>query len=271
LSGGQCVITACLPGFLNCNNLYGDGCEVDPSSDPNHCGGCANSCSNNNMATRTCTGGVCNGNCNSGFANCDGTKLANGCNINTNTDVNHCGNCQTQCTQKANTASVGCSSGACVVTACNAGFADCDTSYATGCETNVNSDVNHCGNCNTKCVQQANTASVGCSSGACVITACNAGFADCNLSYGDGCETNTSTDVNHCGNCVTQCTQKANTASVGCSSGACVITVCNAGFADCNHSYGDGCETTTNTDVNNCGSCGNKCTAGQSCTAGVCH
>lgn len=47
--------------------------------------------------------------------------------------------------------------------------------------------------------------------------------------------------------------------------------VCNAGYKDCNGDRGsasyfnDGCEINTQTDPNNCGSCGTKCTSLQSC------
>ncbi|MGB6348469.1 MAG: hypothetical protein WBG10_00425 [Pseudolabrys sp.] len=47
---------------------------------------------------------------------------------------------------------------------------------------------------------------------------------------------------------------------------------CNAGFADCDNSSGDGCETNTTVDVNNCGGCGFSClSAGfHACVAGQC-
>jgi len=51
---------------------------------------------------------------------------------------------------------------------------------------------------------------------------------------------------------------------------ACQIT-CNAGFGNCDSNAGsNGCETNTNTNNSHCGACGNVCTAGQTCTAGVC-
>jgi hypothetical protein len=48
--------------------------------------------------------------------------------------------------------------------------------------------------------------------------------------------------------------------------------VCSAGWGDCNHAYGDGCETSLNT-VNNCGACGHVCSSTNGvpvCNAGVC-
>ena len=52
----QCVFDACLPGFSNCNNNLGDGCEVDLSMDPKNCGACGVVCPNNMPA---CVGAVC--------------------------------------------------------------------------------------------------------------------------------------------------------------------------------------------------------------------
>ena len=42
------------------------------------------------------------------------------------------------------------------------------------------------------------------------------------------------------------------------------------GFEDCNGVPGDGCEIDIDTNVNNCGACGNVCDIGVSCTSGVC-
>ncbi|RLB57929.1 MAG: hypothetical protein DRI34_06375, partial [Deltaproteobacteria bacterium] len=45
---------------------------------------------------------------------------------------------------------------------------------------------------------------------------------------------------------------------------------CPAGTMDCNGDPSDGCETNTAGDVNNCGSCGHACAAGESCRQGTC-
>ena len=55
-----------------------------------------------------------------------------------------------------------------------------------------------------------------------------------------------------------------------CIAGACTVSECVAGHADCNGEPSDGCETPTDTDVDNCGACGNYCGAGGQCTSGVC-
>jgi hypothetical protein len=49
------------------------------------------------MAVRTCGGGVCNGTCNAGFADCNANKQVDGCETNLNTNVNNCGACGHVC------------------------------------------------------------------------------------------------------------------------------------------------------------------------------
>lgn len=98
----------------------------------------------------------------------------------------------------------------------------------------------------------------------CQVSSCNAGFANCDNSPANGCEVNTSTDVNNCNACGTVCAGGAN-GTATCANGACGVT-CNAGFTFC---AGTGC-VNLQSDVNNCSTCGNVCAQGQSCTNGQC-
>ena len=89
---------------------------------------------------------------------------------------------------------------------CAPGMVDCDGNGS--CETNILSDVGHCGSCAaTRCPQptagqQATGAS--CEFGRCAV-ACASGFADCNRAASDGCEVNVSNDVYACGGCYNWC------------------------------------------------------------------
>ncbi|MCA9659092.1 MAG: hypothetical protein KC486_12170, partial [Myxococcales bacterium] len=47
--------------------------------------------------------------------------------------------------------------------------------------------------------------------------ACNAGYGDCNANAGDGCETNTASNANHCGACGKSCA-----ANEDCVGGVCM-------------------------------------------------
>jgi hypothetical protein len=60
------------------------------------------------MATVACGAGVCDGTCAAGYADCDGNKQSNGCETNTLTDKNNCGNCGNVCP-----AGEACANGAC--------------------------------------------------------------------------------------------------------------------------------------------------------------
>ncbi len=54
-AASQCTVGMCNAGYANCNNVTGDGCEVNTANDPNNCGGCGNVCSN----PLTCVSGIC--------------------------------------------------------------------------------------------------------------------------------------------------------------------------------------------------------------------
>jgi hypothetical protein len=83
-------------------------------------------------------------------------------------------------------------------------------------------------------------------------------YADCYSGAVDGCETDLTTSVDHCGSCGTICPAIAN-GSRGCTNSQCGIGQCATGYGDCNASAADGCEAAFATDVNNCGTCGNVC------------
>jgi len=206
-------------------------------------------------------GGACViASCNPGWADCDGNP-ANGCEVNTQTSVGNCGGCGNACSVPNGTAA--CVAGACAVGGCNTGYANCNGMVSDGCEVNTTTNVNNCGACGNVCSVANGTPT--CNSGVCSVGSCNAGFEDCNKQVADGCEINTANDTKNCGGCNNQCFV-ANGAP-GCSSGACTVKSCNAGFGNCDGNVVNGCETNTNTDVTNCGTCGNNCTS--SCTGNV--
>jgi hypothetical protein len=185
----------CNTGLADCDSNTANGCEQDTVSNVNHCGGCNRRCVLPN-ADASCTAGACRVlRCLPGFADCDG-NASNGCEVNTLTDLNHCGSCNARCAS-TNTTSA-CAAGACVVQSCAGTFRDCDGAATNGCETNSATSTAHCGACNNACPARANAATT-CAGGACGFT-CNAGFNDCDDNAANGCET----------------------------AGACVYTACNA-------------------------------------------
>jgi len=260
---GACTTAVCVSGHADCNGLGGDGCETTPASDTGHCGACGHACSFANAAPE-CVDGACGFSvCDMGFADCDGQR-GNGCEVALGNDAQHCGGCAVQCTY-AHATGV-CGNGTCALGTCNAGWADCNGNPADGCEVNLTTDLTHCGSCATTCAAASNASST-CTAGVCGFV-CATNHADCDGDPSNGCETNTGTDLTHCGACGTTCTQGRT-----CIAGGCTATACTAPLANCDGIEGNGCEISTATDTQHCGACGHACTfahAGSSCAAGAC-
>lgn len=101
-AGGVCN-GVCTTGFADCNgNKQTDGCETSIATSATNCGGCGTVCSANHITAPTCAGSVCNGVCASGFADCNGNKQSDGCEINLTNDHNNCGSCGHVCTVSQN-------------------------------------------------------------------------------------------------------------------------------------------------------------------------
>jgi hypothetical protein len=99
------------------------------------------------------------------------------------------------------------------------------------------------------------------------VATCATGFADCNGSVADGCETATGTDVGNCGACGKACPPVPGGVA-GCAGGQCVLAGCSPGFADCDLVASDGCESNLSQDPLHCGSCNNPCPTPQNETPG---
>jgi hypothetical protein len=115
--------------------------------------------------------------------------------------------------------------------------------------------------------------------------ACNATYADCDMSTANGCEVRlpigarqSDDEVDNCGTCGTHCiiTSNGSVSTANCTgaTGVCSMT-CTGTRANCNAVFADGCETDRATDLNNCGACGTRCTAAPThgspvCTASAC-
>ncbi len=157
-----------------------------------------------------------------------------------------------------------CTNGACGVSTCNAGRANCNGSAADGCEVATNTLTN-CGGCNVACTSGAHS-TPSCGTGTCTLT-CAAGWADANGNRADGCELDVTTNAN-CGAPGNACT-----AGRTCIAGACSATVCTGGLANCDGNEANGCEINPASDVSHCGSCGTACSyahASAVCAAGAC-
>jgi hypothetical protein len=150
----------CGAGFADCDLQAGNGCEVRPATDSNHCGRCGNACPVRANATATCAAGACGIACNTGFADCNNNP-ADGCEVDTRTAAASCGACNNACPAPAN-ATATCAASACGI-ACNTGFADCNNNPADGCEVDTRTSAAHCGACGMTCNGT-------CTAGACQAT-----------------------------------------------------------------------------------------------------
>ena len=262
---GTCTVdTDCTASAALCC----DGKCVDPTSDAAHCGSCK-ACPSVVHGTAACMAGKCGvGTCDTGFGDCD-KDAANGCEVNTDTTVDSCGTCGTKCSVPSGTA--GCEKGKCTVATCSTGRADCNGKVEDGCETDLRTDVAHCGACTTPCTPPSGT-EMTCVAGACFLGACKTGFGDCD-GDGKGCETDLGADAKNCGACGTVCPSIPH-AVPKCGGGTCAVGTCEVGFADCDGALWNGCETEIAKDPENCGGCGKACatvSGGKlSCVSGAC-
>jgi hypothetical protein len=264
--GGECAVDTCDEGFADCDGDYTTGCETTTNTDAKNCGACKNACSYKNAAG-VCKAGVCGlGDCNPGFADCDGLADT-GCEANTQDDKKNCGACKTVCGDVHGSGS--CVAGACTFQ-CNPGWEHCSALPAFGCDTQVLQDLNNCGACGNVC--SVKNGSPMCQAKNCGILSCSAGFKDCDGLYATGCEAALLTDVNNCGTCGKKCTNPNGNAT--CNNGVCSAS-CSAGSADCDKNPDNGCEVSTKDDVANCGACGKICgkqnTTTSACSNGSCN
>ena len=142
------------------------------------------------------------------------------------------------------------------VAGCNPGRA-CPTGQSCcngGC-VDPQANTAHCGGCGQSC--SVANASAACANGTCAVGMCMAPFGDCDTSPGNGCETDTSTSLMHCGGCSRACASRPNTAA-RCEAGRCGYT-CTPGFADCDGVETNGCEVDTRASTDHCGGCGLRC------------
>jgi hypothetical protein len=269
--GTSCGFT-CKAGYHKC----GLSCLSD--TDVGSCGASCSACvAGPANSTPICAAGSCNWQCNANFKKCGAACIPSS-------------NCCSDgdCTSGANVMSASCISGSCQVVSCSGSFANCDSSYASGCEANTNNsdgqtntpsanNINHCGGCGGTCPLLGGTSVTSCAAGACSIGSCSAGKANCDGLTGNGCEADlTNSDgqsgaaINHCGSCSGTCPVPPQAAGSSCGGSACHITSCSSGFLDCDGNFANGCEVNNGADNNNCLTCGNVCAANAFCNAGSC-
>jgi len=257
--GGLCVCPAEKP------TICGTRC-VDTTTDPTNCGKCGTACPSGPSGVAACSAGTCSLTCTVPYGDCNG-MASDGCEKDLRADLANCGMCGRTCSY-ANAAAI-CSTGTCVLGACNSGFANCDSDPTNGCEANTGTSLAHCGGCGKTCAPANATGA--CTAGSCELLLCNSGYGNCNLAAADGCEINTQTDVRNCGTCGKVCPGTgAPNMTASCTAGVCG-SACVTGFGNCDSDPSNGCETDLRSNVNKCGTCSTVCPTGNSCIDGVCR
>jgi hypothetical protein len=194
---------ACDAGFSDCDGMAATGCEVDTAINVNHCGQCGRACSGSNVASKSCTNGLCDSTCALGSANCNlpvAPAADNGCELNVSQNNTNCGGCGVSCSQLGSPAnSFECDQGG--------GF----TQQFCGCSQNQECSDGAAGFCNNGlCLCNAITCHLG--------EACGnvGGVSTCTCNDGPACaasETccpagcaNLDTSAQNCGACGHACT-----------------------------------------------------------------
>lgn len=277
-----CGIGSCTAPYADCDGALNNGCEVNTVASTSRCGGCLASDPNpgdggncaaavgsQHIAEATCASGGCTiTSCNNGWADCDG-DFDNGCEVDIRVNGDHCGGCTSgptsqwdggvSCDEQFENGTGQCDARQCIFDSCSGVWGDCNgdatlAALGDGCETNTDSSTSHCGGCSsaggtpsggvdcTDAIGSDDVADVDCTTGECEVEDCEGDYDDCNLDFDDGCEIDTSSDVDHCGGCGDACPAKPHASASGCDSGSCDYD-CASGWRDTNSDFSDGCET----------------------------
>lgn len=298
----------CAPGYGHCTDKINDGCETS-LADPNNCGACGKKCPKDAPLCAKKAGStkgkpvyVCSTGCDP-----DAPVLCGGSCVNTADDPSNCGACGNSCGVKGNV-KVACVKGVCDYqcpkgnhfcfdqcvsntspktcgTSCDSpcapnqscsdqGKCVCDAkSCPTGCcDTNekciTTPSITTCGTGGQDCVAcSLKNATASCSDGKCQVEECTAGKGNCDINDSNGCETPVDT-LTDCGQCGKKCPSAPN-ATPSCADGECIYT-CTGSYQDCDQNMSNGCESNPNSDVSNCGSCGNSCDRPENTNSAVC-
>jgi alpha-tubulin suppressor-like RCC1 family protein len=293
-TSGICTFT-CPVGSLDCNGQYQDGCEASISS-LTTCGSCSKTC--HPTQTQSCIDGNCV--CNAGFSGslcqtnineCDSNPCFNGGSCNDLVNGFSC-TCTSDysgnlCQSLANVCSSNpCQNGASCLLGSQSYLCTCPAGYSGSlCQTNINECAsNPCQNSGS-CFDAVNSYSCTCppgftgsncqnninecSSNPCLNGAtCNDGVnsytCTCSLGViGTFCQDTTQICATQCTYANGICTHETEFPFYNCS--------CNSNFYNCNNNILlDGCETSLTCDVNNCLSCGAKCSEYNKCLGSGC-
>ena len=133
---------------VECPDTYEDcdGACVDVFSDPGHCGDCLSTCASPVHSSATCTGGMCDFDCDEGWGDC--VESADGCETDLATTAD-CGGCGNACDPIES-----CMSGSCAID-CPEGC-DCERACESGpsceCRNGCPCHLTCVGDCEVRCL-----------------------------------------------------------------------------------------------------------------------
>ncbi|GJN88221.1 hypothetical protein Rhopal_001186-T1 [Rhodotorula paludigena] len=279
---GQCYATACQTGYTLASGVCKQ--SIDTSSDVKNCGRIGNSCpsSYSNGKGSICSNGVCRPeSCNNNYQ----FDFSEGKCQNTQNDADNCGKVGNKCTFPNGVAM--CQNGQCQLASCNGGY---QASNGACIRVDTSSDADNCGKIGNKCSFDNGVGS--CRSGSCYLDSCSNGYVKATVGsvlsgYQVVCQkiscsngqqfdsaSNSCKDVqfdeSNCGALGKVC--PSDNGSSKCWNGQCSMSSCNPGYELSSDSKK--CQAVnTQTDPNNCGKVGNKCSftnGSGSCQNGQC-
>ena len=158
-------------------------------TDPDNCGAPGHSCRHlSNTDGVACENGFCVINsCQGGFADCNNV-VGDGCETYLFHSPSQCGSCAfSECRPQNNVQANTCDQIAgCGIGLCQSGYGDCNNLVVDGCETSLESDPFHCGECGKICLNYPNM-STSCSDSQCTYS-CEDEYYDVDGQLENGCE-----------------------------------------------------------------------------------
>lgn len=293
---GQCTVECNNNDYADCNGVLDDGCETSLKGNHDNCGGCGIKCADDEPCVVNQKTGQSKCGCPKGTTWCEAQATC----AALDSDDSNCGVCGNKCPTASPDAGprppntkYGCFGGTCAeddshlkcVNDFTGQFADCDDDLhkpdSNGCEINLNfkldtstgvymylADPNNCGACGNKCADGQICALL--REGG-IQCACPGGTSLCASNRATWCADLLTSPLD-CGACGNACKSDPSKNLGGvCKKGMCVDE-CVPGWGDCDGNPDNGCETNLQTNIANCGACGNRCdtAAGQPCIAGQC-
>lgn len=249
-SSGTCTSGVCAASCPAGQVLCSNNTCVNEATDTNNCGACGHVCTTSND-TAACLSGACAiQSCNSGFKDCNNNP-ADGCEVNSNSDVNNCGGCSIKCTTGQ----------MCTAGTCTTPPPTCSDGIKNGNETGID-----CGggsyqglpSCPACGLAQHCGVDTDCSSNACDASSLTCVSNQCADHQKDGLETDVDCGGGICAACGLTLHCGVDT---DCSSNACDAQSLLCVSNQCTDHRKDGSET----DVDCGGSSCQACTAGQHC------